>query len=75
MKDLEAGFNELEKRVSALLKDNAGLRKRIAELEQELSLARSEAGEVRNFRGKQLHIKEKIEKVLRQLEALGEPGA
>lgn len=74
MKDLESGFNEVEKRVSALMKDNAGLRKRIAELEQELSLARSEAGELRDFRGKQLRVREKIEKVLRQLEALGEPG-
>lgn len=72
MKDVEAGFAEVEKRVKKLHADNAALRKRVAELEDELAQARLESDEIENYRGKRLHVREKIEKVLRSLEALGE---
>ncbi len=74
MKELEAGFCEIEKRMRALVADNEGLRKRIAELERELARARAESGELQNFHGKRLHIREKIEKVLQSLESMGEKG-
>lgn len=75
MKDLTERFSEIEKRVRALASDNAGLRKRVAELERDLEQARAEASEFQNLQGKRLHIREKIEKVLRSLEAIGEKGS
>ena len=74
MKDLEAGFAKVEKRVKTLIADNAVLRKRLAELEQELAQARQESEELENFHGKRLHIREKIERILHSLEAAGEKG-
>jgi cell division septum initiation protein DivIVA len=71
LKDLEAGFVEVEKRVKTLLKDNADQRKRIARLEQELVRLKSASEDLESFRGKRLHIREKIEKVLQSLEAAG----
>ncbi len=72
MKDLEARFTEVEKRVRTLVSDNAALRKRIAGLEAELAEARKGSGELENFHGKKMHIREKIENILRTLEAIGE---
>ena len=69
--ELEGQFAEIEKRVRALVAEDRVLRKRIAELEQELALARREARNVEHVHGKQLHIREKVERVLRNLEALG----
>jgi septal ring factor EnvC (AmiA/AmiB activator) len=74
LKEIEAGFSEIEKRMRTLLADNAGLRKRVAELERELAQARAESGEFQNFHGKRLHIREKIENVLKSLESMGEKG-
>ena len=75
MKDLTERFAEVEKRVTALVSENAGLRKRVAELERELEQARAEASEFQNLQGKRLHIREKLEKVLQSLEAIGEKGS
>lgn len=72
MKDLETRFAEVERRVKTLIADNAGLKKRVSELEQELEQARSESHELQNFHGKRLHIREKIERVLQSLEGIGE---
>ncbi len=74
MKDLETGFAEVEKRVKILIEDNAGLRKRITALERELAEARLQSEELQNFHGKKLHIREKIERILHSLEAIGEKG-
>lgn len=74
MKDLETKFVEVEKRVKTLVADNAGLRKRIAVLEQELAQARHESREMQNFHGKRIHIREKIERILHSLEAMGDKG-
>jgi uncharacterized protein (DUF3084 family) len=75
LKDLETGFAEIEKRLRTLMTANAGLRKRVAELEQELVQAREESGELQHFHGKRMHIREKIEKVLQSLESIGEKGS
>lgn len=72
MNELEKGFREVEKRVRALAGENRDLRRRISELEQELEGARRVARESEQFHGKKLHITEKLEQVLRALEAVGE---
>lgn len=69
MKDLEAKFAEVEKRVKALVDENKGLKERALELEQELARARREAQELQNFHGKRMHIREKVERILSALEA------
>ncbi len=71
MNELEARFAEVEKRVKNLVTDNRSLRKRVADLEQELARARHEAGDVRDFQSRQARIKEKIEHVLLSLESIG----
>ncbi len=70
MNDLESRFAEVEKRVRSLVADNGSLRKRVAELERELKTARADAGDARDFEAKQARIREKVERVLRSLEAL-----
>lgn len=74
MKELEAGFAEIEKRLTNLVADNAVLKKRVAELERELARARAESGELRKFQEKRQQIRGKIEKVLRSLESIDETG-
>ncbi|OGW40747.1 MAG: hypothetical protein A2010_16225 [Nitrospirae bacterium GWD2_57_9] len=74
MKDLDAGFAEVERRVKTLIAENARLRKQVAELERELAFAQTASGELRNFQGIRMQIREKIEIVLQSLEALGEKG-
>lgn len=75
MKDLDERFTEIEKRVAALATDNVRLRQQVARLQQELEQARAEAGELQDLHGKRLHIRDKIEKVLQSLEAIGEKGS
>ncbi len=72
MSDLDARFAEVEKRVRNLVADNSGLRKRVADLEQELNRVQREAGAVRDFESKQTRIREKIEQVLLSLESIAE---
>ncbi len=72
MRDLADKFAEVEKRVKGLVAENAELKERAAELERELAAARSESQELGNLHGKKAQIREKIESVLRALEAAGE---
>lgn len=74
MTDLEARFAELEKRVTRLVSDNTELRTRAAGLERELERARAEVREFQSLQGKRVHLRDKIEKVLQSLEAIGEKG-
>ncbi len=71
MKDLTEKFTEVEKRVKVLVAENAGLKKRAAELEQALEDARRDAREIESLHGEKMHIREKIERVLRALETVG----
>lgn len=71
MQDLEGRFAEIEKRVRALVAEDRVLRKRVNELERELALARREARDAEHVHGKQRHVREKLERVLRSLDALG----
>ncbi len=72
MKDLEDKFAEIERRVKALVSENADLRRRVSGLEQELATTRRDAQEIEDLRGRKTHLREKIESVLRSLEAAGE---
>jgi cell division septum initiation protein DivIVA len=72
MKDLEDKFREVEKRVKTLVSENTDLRKRVSELERELAGARLGSEELEHVRGTKTHIREKIERVLQALEAVGD---
>jgi len=68
---LEERFAEIEKRVKGLVTENRTLKDRIHELEQDLVEVRKESQKFNNLHGKQLHIREKIERVLHSLESVG----
>ncbi len=68
---LEERFAEIEKRVKILVTENRTLKERVRELEQDLVEVRKESLQLSNLHGKQLHIREKIERVLQSLESVG----
>jgi len=70
-KNLQARFDVIEKRVKALVAENKGLKARLSELEVELVQAKREALELEHFQGRMLHVREKIERILQQLDAVG----
>ena len=70
MKNLEERFAEIEKRVKALATENHSHKTRIRELEQELVQTRRDAQKSVQFHDKQLHLRERIEKILQDLEAV-----
>lgn len=70
MQELEAKFSEVEKRIKALVSENAAGKARIRELEQELASARLAEKDRDHFRGKQAVIREKVERVLQTLETM-----
>ncbi len=72
MKSLADKFAEIEKRVKSLVAENADLKKRAAELDRELAAARRDAREIDSLHGEKLHIREKIERILRTLETVRE---
>jgi cell division septum initiation protein DivIVA len=72
LKDLEKKFSEVEKRVKAIVTENHALRSRIKELDKEIKQARREVHSSELFQGKQLQVREKIERVLKTLDALAE---
>lgn len=71
MKDKDSLFTEVESRVKKLLQENQALRSRIKELEQELENTRRELRDLHHLHGKRIHIREKIEKILKALEEAG----
>ena len=71
MKDIHDKFAVIEERVRALLAANEHLAARVSDLEEELAQARREARELEQFRGRKLHIRERIENILRTLESIG----
>jgi chromosome segregation ATPase len=70
MKNLEDRFAEIERRVKALVAENRSSKKRIRELEKELSLKRHEAQKSVQFHDQQIHLKSRVEKILKDLEAV-----
>jgi hypothetical protein len=70
LKDLEERFAEIERRVKALAAENHAHKSRIRELEQELVQTRHDAQKSVQFHDKQLHLRERIEKILQDLESV-----
>jgi chromosome segregation ATPase len=71
MKSIEERFAEAEKRVRALVSENAILKRQVREFERELAQLRREARDLQHFHGKRMHVREKIEHILTALEAAG----
>jgi dynactin complex subunit len=72
LKELARKFSEVEKRVKALVMENHVLKSRIHELDQELEKARLDVRDSALSGEKQLLIREKIERVLKTLDAVGD---
>ncbi len=66
--DIEKKFALVEERFRALLAENEKLRHRIGEIEAELEQTRLEAGDVEQFDDIKHSIRNKIERILRDLE-------
>ncbi len=71
MKDIHERFSVIEERVRALLASNNRLTARVNDLEQELAEARKEVRELEHYRGRRLHLREKIENILHILDSIG----
>jgi chromosome segregation ATPase len=72
--DLEGRFAEVERRVRAIARENAGLRRKISELEGELDRSRREATELGVLKEERGLLREKIERILRAFEPTGKEG-
>ncbi|HUK99295.1 MAG TPA: hypothetical protein VLX29_00395 [Nitrospirota bacterium] len=68
LKHYEDRFAEIERRVRMLMVKNQDLKNRVKELDQELAQARRKANLVEHLHGEKIHIKEKIEQLLKSLE-------
>jgi len=67
--NLEKAFGEIAERVKLLLAQNARLKSRVDELEKELLRIRHDAQQVEHLHDEKLHIRKKIEHILRALES------
>ena len=70
MADIRTRFSEVETRVRDLVTDNKRLRTRVQELESELAGLRRDMQEFRKFQGQRGQIRERLERILAQLETL-----
>ena len=70
LNEIEEKFALLEKRVNMLVSQNKDLKARIKELDRELSQVRREARKLEGVQGEKLHIREKIERILKTLDNL-----
>lgn len=69
MKDLGARFGEVERRVRALVEENARLRARVNELEAGLGRAEASGREAEELRARKAQVQERLKRLLRMLEA------
>ena len=65
-----AQFAIIEKRVQALVAENEGLKVRVHGLEKELAQAACDAEQLKHYNGDKQQIREKIERVLQQLDSV-----
>lgn len=70
MSDLADKFAEIERRIKKLVDENRAHKKRVRELEKELGQTRHVAQTSVKFHDRQLHLRERVEKILRNLEAV-----
>lgn len=71
LKNIRDRFALIEERVQALRASNSHLTARVNDLEQELARTRRDVKELEHFRSRKLHIKERVENILRTLESIG----
>ncbi len=74
MDELTERLGTIERRVRTLLAENGALAGRVAELEQQLAEARERAGDLDDYRTRRTQIRERLEGILRTLEAAGNGG-
>ena len=74
VKKLQEQFTKIEQRVRALAAENIELKRQLQEVEQEMRKAQQEVRELQTFHNKKVPIREKLERVLRSLEALDTKG-
>lgn len=70
MKSIEERFAEVERRVRALVAENADLKRRVQALSAEVGNAQRESQGLQHLHGKKMHVQEKIERILRALDEL-----
>ncbi len=70
MSDLADKFAEIERRFKKLVDENHTYKKRNRELEKELNQTRTVAQKSAKAHDKQVHLRERIEKILKGLEAV-----
>ncbi len=70
MSDLGDKFAEIEKRIKTLVDENRSHKKRVRELEKELSQTRHVAQKSVKVHDKQVQLRERVEKILKDLEGV-----
>lgn len=70
MKNLTDKFAEIERRIIKLVDENRSHKKRVRELEKELNLTRHDVKKSVQFHDKQHHLRERVEKILKDLEII-----
>jgi F0F1-type ATP synthase beta subunit len=70
MKNLADKFAEIERRIKKLVDENKTYKKRAREMEKELGQTRNVAQKSAKSRDQQVQLKERIEKILKDLEAV-----
>lgn len=70
MSDIRTRFSEAEKRVRGLVTDNKRLRSRVQELVAELAGVQRDMQELRKYQGQRGLVRERLERILAQLETL-----
>lgn len=71
MRELSGRFTEVERRVRALVEENARLRGRVAELEEGLGRAGEAAREAESLRARNAQVQDRLKRLLRMLESIG----
>jgi regulator of replication initiation timing len=70
VKELGARFSEVERRVRALVEENARLRGRVRGLEEELGRMSAGAREAEALRARKAQVQDRLQRLLRLLEAV-----
>ena len=70
MSDLADKFSEIERRIKKLVDENRSHKKRVRELEKELNQTRHVAQKSVKVQDRQLQLRERVEKILKDLEAV-----
>jgi len=70
VKELGARFSEVERRVRALVEENARLRGRVRDLEEELGRMSEGAREAEVLRARKAQVQDRLQRLLRLLEAV-----